>query len=505
MMHKLLLLAALLSGAAGAQGFDAERKSAIDATWTMADEFDASAPLAPLDGPPFGDMDPDPAFGNNGIAYYTPDPGAPTENWGVKMFARPDQAGWYLLGRHRTGTNPWWAVVMVLRADGVAERTITVPTPMFRLDDATWDSVNGRFYFVGGARQPGLADSDFAVTCVDINNGPDGGVCSDFGTGGTAFIAFDRGGNMDDVARRVISRPNLGVLVAGWARDGADRYVFAATSLLRQSGGLVTRFGTNGRFTTDLGSIRPNLDVNVFDIALSDDADSEARLYIAGNYSRDEARNNYDGVVLGLNAWNGVFDDWGPGGNGFTQVWLDLGIAGGDMSDAVTAITPLSNGKLALAGWSKDQAGLNRMMLARLRENGQLDINSGFCINAGKCTPFNSGRSFWPTAIRERPDTRDLVIAAENPNHPGVNDETWQMLFRFDRNGSYLQAATQHSPHDSTYEYTVPAALLVDRGSTTIVGTRRWNAGANDYDMRVTRLLHNDTVFADDFGGPRAN
>lgn len=498
MISKHLLLAGLIGFTAGAHAIVPSGKDAVDATW--------QAPLAPF-ADPLGDLDPDPAFGlADGAAYYYLDDNDQYEGWGLRVFPRTDAAGWYVLGKHATGTGTWEAAVVVVDQDGAEQRTVHVATPMFRLDDATLDTTNGRFYFVGGAKQSGHADADFAVTCVDIDSGPDGGACAGFGSGGTAFIAFDRGGNKDDVARRVISRPNLGVLVAGWAKDGTDRYVFAATSLTRASGSLVTRFGTNGRFTFDLGSILANLDVNVFDIALSNAPDSEARLYIGGNYSRDSARTNYDGVVLGLNAWNGVLDDWGPGGHGFSQIWLDLGVTGVDMGDAVTAMHVLANGKLALAGWSKDQAGLDRMMLARLRNDGVLDTDSGFCGNAGKCAPFSQGRSFWPAAIGERPDTRDLLVAAENPNNPGVDDETWQMVFRFNRDGTYLQGATHHSPDDgSSPEYTVPAAMLVGRDSTMIVGTRRYSNVDNDYDARLTRLLHNDTIFADTFGGANAD
>lgn len=506
MLVKTLLLTGLVGLAAGAHASDSFEKEAIDATRAALATDADGMPILPF-ADPVGDLDIDPDFGNPGTGtnYYYLDEAGNAEGWGLRTFPRPGNAGWYVLAKHATGAGVWDAVVVVTTPTGVAEKTVYVRTPMFRLDDATWDSANGRFYFVGGAKQSGHADSDFAVTCVDIAVAPDGGVCSGFGNSGTAYIAFDRGGNKDDVARRVISRPNLGVLVAGWAKDDTDRYVFAATSLLRGSGGLVTRFGTNGRFTADMGSILSNLDVNVFDIALSNDADAQARLYIAGNYSRDPERKDYDGVVLGLNAWNGVPDTWGPGGHGFSHLWLDLGNPT-DKGDAVTAMSVLANGKLALAGWSKDQAGLNRMMLARLAKDGTLDINSGFCGSAGKCAPFNSGRSFWPAAIGERPGTRDLVIAAENPNRPGVNDETWQMVFQFSRNGLYRNATTLHSTRAAgQLEYTVPAGLLMSGDAAMIVGTRRWSTVGNDHDAHLTRLLTNDTIFADMFGGARSD
>lgn len=47
--------------------------------------------------------------------------------------------------------------------------------------------------------------------------------------------------------------------------------------------------------------------------------------------------------------------------------------------------------------------------------------------------------------------------------------------------------------------------MLVERDSTMIVGTRRYTSTDNDYDLRLTRLLHNDTIFADTFGGAHAD
>jgi hypothetical protein len=500
MFSKYLLLASLVGCAASAHATDPFEKEAIEATW-LEPLSDADTPVGPLGADPT-DMDPDLAFGYNGARYYSPDPAAPTESWGIRMFARPGNAGWYVLGRDRTGSNPWYAVVVVIDPSGNAERTIVVPTPMFRLEDATYDSANSRFYFAGGARQSGHADSDFAVTCVDIDNGPDGGPCSGFGNSGTAFIAFDRGGNKDDVARRVISRPNLGVLVAGWARDGADRYVFAATSLLRASGGLVTRFGTNGRFTTDLNSNRDNLDVNVFDIALSNDSGSTARLFIAGNYSRDVARRDYDGVVLGLNAWNGVLDSWGPGGAGFIQVMLDHGDPAVDMSDAVTAMAVQANGKLALAGWTKNEDNKYQIMMARLTAAGRFDTSPGFC-NSQPCLPIIYD-DYWPTSIAEDPMTRDLYVAGELYLSGGMNRTViwgFRALNGRRRGHTYFDSPTE------TGETRVPgpASIPITPGATRLLGTRAWRMSASDYDIRVTRLLHNDTIFADMFGGAKGD
>lgn len=41
----------------------------------------------------------------------------------------------------------------------------------------------------------------------------------------------------------------------------------------------------------------------------------------------------------------------------------------------------------------------------------------------------------------------------------------------------------------------------VSADATMIAGTRRFSAANHDCDTRVTRLLPNDTIFADLFGG----
>lgn len=509
-------MAALVCGATGAHAdsWQDAVKQSIDATWHPPQVAGIGDPAMPLAAIGTGDLSPDPNFGAGGQTQYYLDYGSNLEGWGLRVVAIPGGAGWYVLAKHGAGNGTWDAVVVKVQPGGAAETTYVVPTPMFRLDDATIDAVTGKFYFAGGAKQAGHADSDFAVTCVDINAGPSGGPCAGFGSGGTAYVPFDRAtGNKDDVARRVLVRPNLGVLLGGWAKDGPDGYVFAAAALFRESGSLVTRFGSGGKFTTDLGMSLANLDVNVYDMALSNDADNEARLYIAGNYSRNTARKDYDGVVLALNAWTGAFDP-GFNGVGFRSVYLDLGDPAVDLSDAVTAIAVQANGKLALAGWSRDTYLNTRLMLARLNTDGAFD--NGFCdgFGAGKCARDVGNSSglpgyFWPTAIAERSNSRDLVIATEyRPGGTGADaDQARQVAVQLsaNANAARTEVRVDYSVASGQTPYSVTTGMLVTTDAVMIAGTRRWHAPSNDFDVTLVRTLAKDTIYADTFGGARSD
>ena len=135
-MLKPLLFAALAGLALAAQAAEPDTfaKDAMKAT--------AAMPL--LAGPP-SDFDLDPAFGGTfpGVSIYYLDGGTSFEGHALRVFERPGKAGWYVLAKHGTGLGVWDAAVVVVKPDGNAERTVFVRTPMFRLDDATWDSANG--------------------------------------------------------------------------------------------------------------------------------------------------------------------------------------------------------------------------------------------------------------------------------------------------------------------------------------------------------------------------
>ena len=359
---------------------------------------------------------------------------------------------------------------------------------------------------------PGL-DNDFAVTCVDIDSTVDGGSCSGFGNGGsgTTYVAFNLGGS-NDVASRVVVRPNIGLLLVGTAELTDHQDVIAVASLYRASGALVNSFGTNGRFYTALLSNPPlHADVNVFDSALSNDADAQTRLYIAGNFSRDDALRDYDGYVIALKAMTGIIDDasFHPG-SGAQWVNLNLGNCSVDCRDAVTAINVQANGKLSVAGWSTDMNLNQQLMLGRLNVNGSFDtgFKGGglFSTTPGSHYYLSGSAGFViPKAIAERPDTRDLVVAMDARLDNGVSTGAFQTIGQWSRNASAEVAGNGFSfeSDPSLVPWSTGAALLVDADSAMLVGSRRWSS--TDDDVTVLRTLTNDTIFADMFGGPASD
>lgn len=469
----------------------------VDATWhaPMLAASDSGGGGTLLGGPPPGtDLDPDPDFGGTwGLgmeAYYLDYPNA---NIGMGLSVHANGAGWYVMAKHqRTGAYLDAAVIRV-RPNGLEDGVWLVPTPMTVINDATYDPVGRRFYFVGRATPPGLPQTDFAVTCVDIDSPPEPGPCAGFGVDGTVLIPFNLGGAGNDAATRVVVRPNIGLIVAGTAELTDHREAIAVAALYRATGALVPSFGTGGRYTHFIDNGVWNKFVKVHAMALSNDPDAQARIYIAGDYSVDEALQDYNGYVLALNALSGA-PDASFDGNGIRPVALNLGdCALGGCKDSVTAIAVLATGRLALAGWSTDDDH-QFLMMGRLHRDGSLDDR----FSGGGLTVYPA-EDFTPRAIAERPDRRDLVVAGDGrPFGPSINT---QLVAQFEGDSINLHASNyaRFPAAAPAEEYSSVAGLLVDADSTLVVGSRRWNA--SDWDATLFRMLTNDTIFTDHFGG----
>jgi len=469
----------------------------IDANW-HAPMLAAVAPAgsgAVLGGPPPGiDLDPDPAFGGfwgaGMAAYYLDYPGA---NIGMGLSVHANGAGWYLMAAHERTDSYLDAAVIRVRPNGLQDGVWLVPTPMTVINDATYDPVGRKFYFVGRAKPPSLPSTDFAVTCVDIDSPPEPGPCAGFGVNGTVLISFNLGGAGNDVATRVVVRRNIGLIVAGTAELTDHREVIAVAALYRATGALVSSFGTGGRYTHFIDNGASNKFVKVHAMALSNDPDAQARIYIAGDYSVNAALTDYDGYVLALNALAGT-PDASFDGNGIRPVALNLGDCGqGVCKDSVTAIAVLATGRLALAGWSGDNDEW-RLMMGRLRRDGSLDDR----FSGGGLTAYDAG-DFRPRAIAERPNTRDLVVAGDARAFDPLI--TFQLVAQFEGDSIRLHTSNyaRFRANTPALEYSSVAGLLVDADSTLVVGSRRWSA--TDWDATLFRTLTNDTIFSDHFGG----
>lgn len=430
------------------------------------------------------------------------------ETWALRIFERPAGAGFFILARHAHGNGTWDAVVLAVDAQGKNEKKYLIPTPMFRLDGATRDAGNGKFYFVGGAKRTGRPDSDFAVTCMDITIGSSGGPCSGFGTGGTVLTSFDLGGSKDDVARRVISRPGTGIIVAGWAKDGANRYVFAVAAYYRDSGALLTRFGTGGKFNHDVYQPgNASLDVNVFDIALSDHPAEDTIIYIAGDYSRVPAHNEYTGLVMALRGWDGTLAPFGT--YGYRQINAGLGNCAVNCNESISAISVKHDGSLAFAGSARDRLGNNLRIVGGMMPSGALDTR--LCHGAGVCQlgytfpDRGSGNSITPYAIAEHPMNRDLVVSdttyyansTVRKSYYGYLVAGRKATQRWDYGGNFGTSPTWYESY--------PADTILVGNKKITVGTYGYNEAVKDYRIAIASEIDLDSIFFDQFGGQRTD
>lgn len=498
--------------------------SSVAAPWTKAadpswhaPQLTASGVTGTLGGSP-RDLYPDPAFGY-GTGQMTYDLGHVGEarEEGLRVYAMAGNAGWYVLARHERQDGGWDAVVLQVNPNGDPVDEFLVPTPLRYIKDAVRDPATGKFYFAGNGHNPVLPgnDSDFAVTCMDITIAPDGGPCAGFGTGGTVWVGFNLGDGNDEMALRVVVRPNIGLILAGVVLHANETSSVAVASLYRASGALYAPFGTNGRFVHSINTTSPESQADVKDMVLSNDSDADARVYIAGSYTVDDAHDNMDGYVLALKAMTGMLDT-SFSGDGIQPVTLDSsGCSTSCRDDQLTALAVQVDGKLALAGvvlaepvlarpLSGDaiagNANVVQPMLGRLNVDGSLDLNfhSTGLFPVGDNWPGHGGIT--PRAIAERPDTQDLLVAMEYRTSTNWNVPPLQLLGQWSANGNTLHAAASFAfdVATPTSPEVEPRSLLVDADSAMLVGSRRWLAA--DYDITLVRtLVDQDFLFSDGF------
>lgn len=500
-----LLLNALACGSVVAQD-----KDAAAATWQSPianwSDLATTSPAATLGGG-VTQLVFDPLFGNTdqiGQSTFNLDYSNAAIGEGLRVYPMPGNIGWYVLARHKNASGYWDAVVIKVRPNGLQDTVYLVVTGMRDIKDAVMDPVTGKFYFAGSGRPPAVPGSDreFAVTCVDIQTSPGGSTCQGFGNGGTAYVGFNLGGGNNDYARRMVVRPNIGLLLIGVADLTDQKQAIAVASLYRGSGALYTAFGTGGRFTKVFNTATPHAYLDVADAALSNDADAQTRLYVAGLFSRDDALRNFDGYVLALEAMTGVPDaGFGTDEIGVSIVSPNLGNCSVNCWDGVSAIHVLHDGKLAFGGWSTDINLNQQLILGRLNHNGRYDAsfhNGGWFSFK---TLYATSGFMAPTAIAERAEWGELVVAMDRREDGNATTPTVQALGWWSANGSALLAGTQSSFPTALGEtrWESGVSLLVDGDSVMLAGTRRWNA--TDYDVTLSRILFRgeDIIFADSF------
>ncbi len=172
------------------------------------------------------------------------------------------------------------------------------------------------------------------------------------------FAAFDFGGSNLDSGEAVVVQPDGKVVVAGTVATGAGTYALALARFL-PGGGLDNSFGTAGKVVDPFG-----FSLNHNGVALQRLANG--RFLVAG--TRDLGNGDQDFFVGRL--LDGGAPDGSFGLSGSSFISFDLG---GDLTDALSAMTVDRSGRILLAG-SVDVSSTDiDFGVARLSANGLLD------------------------------------------------------------------------------------------------------------------------------------
>lgn len=543
-------VAALVVGAAHADGADDFAKTAFDATY-----------LAPIESTIAGttpsDLLLDTAFSGDGLRGMWPPSDAtwsPTDD-GVQIFPWTAQvqypgpppvtftkhAGYYVVGKQKNvaGDN-YRAWIARYSLDGSQDTSFGTNGWIF--SDAVDNVIDAR---IVGDKAYILANvHPFSVITTEV-------LCQDMSTltgsecaGYTAlWLGWTIGSTTHRTAaygQKLAHDSRFGLYVAARIINTDRGQEVGIARLDAETGALVTGFGSGG-YNIGLPSWagEPNAEVSVNALLVTPTGYSGGtRLYVAGQMRRTAT--DHEGFILGL----------GPS-NGATQTgwnWNDRSIYyendnAGFKKDAVTALAIQRNGKIVYAGWSEtDDPKVQPMIMGRLNSDGSRD--SSFC--AGNANSSISGSACLvdpprsntfvtykpdsvPVAIAERRQNRDLVVVQRFQDNgssilippPGspAYDRVRALVQQFSANGNVMHArlAVDVPGYSAADYWSRPFAAwmggtgLWNLGENTgvgeevvaIVGTRLW--AGSDYDATVIHLKSNDSIFADPFGGAHSD
>lgn len=465
------------------------------------------------------DLDLDPAFYGGGLGSYWPASEPLSEEFGLAVapipyFIPPNFGVHFLaLARHEyhpTGSTDsrWAAMIVRTTHDGHPVQAwgnngqMLVRTGMNVMDHAAVEITTGRVFFVGSRIHSGW-DWDMWVHCVDINVA--NGACDGWGSGSARRIAFDVGGDKFDRAQQVIVDPDGYIFVAG--RVETNSGIELGVAKLHTATGLpAIGFGVNGRFQVNPSGRNNGRNHNAFAIALSGDTGlGWKKLYVAGNYL--STTGDYDGYVSAFSASTGMVVR-------HRGVYWENDNAG-YKHDAVTAMTVLANGKVAIAGFSDtDNADYPSLLLGRFEEDLDWDLSFcggvPYCIYPQTASPGQlATRDIRPRAMGERPENRDVVLALDGLQQDSAGSggafKPRQLVQQYSASGRTRRASTRNvfAASGAANEHAWARGIWIFNGPVLTVGTRRWSA--TDRDLTLSMHLSNDSIFADKFGGPKSD
>ncbi|MBK7704813.1 MAG: VCBS repeat-containing protein [Acidobacteria bacterium] len=189
-------------------------------------------------------------------------------------------------------------------------------------------------------------DYDFAL----VRYNADGSLDSSFGTGGKLTTAFASGSN--DFAFGVAIQNDGKILVAGWTNVAGGSIDFAVARY-NSNGNLDTTFHTDGKVTTNIGTIQADDQARA--IALQTDG----KIVVAG-FSHSGSDDDF--AVVRYNSDGNLDTSFDTDGKVTTPI--------GTSTDEAHSVAVQTDGKIIVGGWL---VGPNAMAVVRYNSNGSLD------------------------------------------------------------------------------------------------------------------------------------
>jgi uncharacterized delta-60 repeat protein len=234
---------------------------------------------------------------------------------------------------------------------------------------------------------------------------------STFGTNGITRFFINAGDGLDDVCHAVALQKDGKIVLAGSCYKYTDstRYNFALARL-RVNGTLDTTFGNQGTVFTPLsnGGLYSTTDG---DVALSVALQQDGKIVAAG-YSLDQY-GHYAFAVVRYDTLGTLDTTFGLDRNGIVRTHIIGGDGTGDFGKAVV-IQP--NGKIVVAGSSSD--ALNQVLygIARYNANGVLDYMFGALGSGSVRESINGGSAHDDARAVALQNDGKIVLAGDTKN-----------------------------------------------------------------------------------------
>ncbi|MFI5782491.1 WD40 repeat domain-containing protein [Nocardia sp. NPDC051570] len=250
---------------------------------------------------------------------------------------------------------------------------------------------DGKIVVAGATQDPAQGDN-FAL----VRYTTDGKLDTGFGDGGRVSTDF---GGKADVANAVVIQPD-GKIVAAGTSHGTASGDNIALARYTSDGKLDSGFGDGGRVSADLGTQADHANT----VAVQ----SDGRIVVAGSTHDPVQGDNF--VVLRYNADGKPDAGFGDGG----KVSTDFG----GKADVANAVVIQPDGKIVAAGTSHGTASGDNIALARYTSDGKLDNGFG---DDGKVSTDLGAQADHANAVAVLSDGRIVVAGSTRDPVQGDN------------------------------------------------------------------------------------